>query len=78
MPRPLRAVTPHTLVIDRAKAELLPVLRDLLSPVPDIRVVIDRRRGERRGSDRRRPRVLARGSDRRKHERRQASVLYLA
>jgi hypothetical protein len=39
-----------TLVISRERAEALPFLMDLLHGTPEIRVVVDRRQGERRRS----------------------------
>jgi hypothetical protein len=37
-----------TLVISRKRSEALPVLQALLRGTPEIRIVLDRRRGERR------------------------------
>jgi hypothetical protein len=64
----------HTLVVPREKEDVLPVLEGLLRGTPEIQVVLDRRRGERRGqggpSDR---------SERRSHgERRRGPGLHLA
>jgi hypothetical protein len=39
-----------TLVISRERAEALPFLTGLLNGMPEIRVIVDRRRGERRRS----------------------------
>jgi hypothetical protein len=39
-----------TLVVSRDRADALPFLTGLLNGMPQIRVVVDRRQGERRGS----------------------------
>lgn len=56
-----------TLVIARERAEVLPLLEALLTGIPEIRVVVERREGERRRARR------ADGSERRNsNDRRQA------
>ena len=42
--------TMPTLVIARERAEVLPLLQALLTGIPEIRVVVERRSGERRRS----------------------------
>jgi hypothetical protein len=37
-----------TLVISKSRRDLLPILQDLLKPIPEIGVTVDRRIGERR------------------------------
>ena len=64
-----------TLVISRSKAALLPVLQDLLSGTPQIRVLIDRRAGERRHT----PAPVAISEDRRRGpDRRRGAPMLLA
>jgi hypothetical protein len=38
-----------TLVVSRNRAELAPILQELLRGTPEIRIIVDRRSGERRG-----------------------------
>ena len=64
----------HTLVVPREKADMLPVLRHLLRGTPEIRVVLDRRVGERR----RRGDGLGRSERRSQGDRRKGSGLHLA
>jgi len=57
-----------TLVIAKEHAETLPVFKELLNGVPEIRVVVDRRQAERRLEP---PTADEVGEQRRKNERRQ-------
>ncbi len=63
-----------TLVIAREHAETLPLFQSLLTGVPEIRVVVDRRQGERRGDP---PPVDEQYEHRRTNERRQTVRLLL-
>ncbi len=42
---------PPTLVVCRFRAELQPIFQEIVRGVPEIRVVVDRRQGERRRGD---------------------------
>ncbi len=63
-----------TLVIAREHAEALPVFQGLLTGVPEIPVVVDRRQGERRSEP---PPVGEQPEQRRSIDRRQSIRLFL-
>ncbi len=63
-----------TLVISREHAETLPLFQSLLTGVPEIRVVVDRRQGERRRDP---PPVDEQYEQRRNNERRNTVRLFL-
>jgi hypothetical protein len=67
-----------TLVVSRERADALPFLTGLLNGMPEIRVVVDRRQGERRRSspaDRRREETVEVSDRRGPSERRQRAEL---
>ncbi len=67
-----------TLVVSRDRADALPFLTGLLNGMPEIRVVVDRRQGERRRSplaDRVREETAEAAERRRANERRQRAEL---
>jgi hypothetical protein len=57
---------PPTLVVCRSRPDLQRVLQELMRGTPEILVVVDRRRGERRRSEPRAPADERRGAPRRR------------
>jgi len=68
-----------TFILEPGRAELLPVIKDLLRGKPEIPVVVDRRLEERRGGERRRAGLDTRGvHGRRKLDRRRAPAVRIS
>jgi hypothetical protein len=63
-----------TLVVSPERAHLLPVLSQLLRGAPEIKVVLDRRRADRRAPA---ETAVAGGGERRQEDRRRTTALYL-
>jgi hypothetical protein len=71
-------------VVSRARAATIPLIRSLLRGAPDVDVVVDRRAGDRRnghgrvtGAGPARARAALPRADRRSRERRRATALYV-